>query len=104
MNMSHHVVPCHLLFLGGRFEVDVVDVSLHLGDLFRFDGQTKFLKERRSTFSTTWKIVAPLFQSIESEERLRFYDATLNYRLIRSRMCSYLSRFLSPFQRTPCII
>jgi len=50
MNMSHHVVPCHLLLFGGRFEVDVVDMSLHLGDLFRFDGQTKFLKERRRWF------------------------------------------------------
>lgn len=53
VNMGHHIVPRHLFFLGGRFEVDVVDVLLHLGDLFRFDGQTEFLKASSSLSSSS---------------------------------------------------
>lgn len=47
VNVRHHVVPGRLLFLGCGFEIDVVDVSLHLGDLIRFDGQTELLKSCR---------------------------------------------------------
>lgn len=45
VNVGHDVVPGGLFFPRGRFEVYVVRVSLHLGDLLRGDGQTKFLKQ-----------------------------------------------------------
>jgi len=44
MNVRHHVVPRRLFFFSSGFEIDVIHVSFHFGNLFRLDRQAELLK------------------------------------------------------------
>lgn len=46
VDVGHHIVPGEAFLVRGSFEVDIVDVALHLGDLLVRDVQSQLLENK----------------------------------------------------------